>query len=522
MKKRIVSGLLCALMIISLAAGCQSKSEPAKKAVSTAKKDIFTIAVSSDPGDNLNVLNTDSRVAYMAIKMVYSPLYIVTAKGTEFYLADSMKSSADGLTYTMKLKNNVKWSDGQAFTADDVLFTLGKFQDSKSGSINSDALKIDGKPFTMTKTDDTTVVFQLPAASSGFEEMLSGLFIMPKHIYENVKDITNCKENASPVGTGPYTLAEYKEGQYIKYKKNPNYFGGAAKIDNIVFQIIEDDNTAKKALEKGEINAWSPTPADMEEMKKQSGLSTYTYSEGLVTYLGFNVASSRVKDANLRKGIFYALNRDALIKAGYFSKDYAKKNASFLPTDNKFWTDNVEKYDNDLSKAKKLISSASGAKETLKLCYPNDDSIFKNLALVVQEECKAAGVKIELCAIDFEAYYNAINDPKSTEYDMFLNSYIYGNDPHMYAPLFVSTGDDTLKFKNTELDSLFKQGGATLDDAKRQKIYTKAQQLVADEGIIYPICDEMKIYSVSSSVKGVKDAGFVPIFAFDDVTKLSF
>ena len=522
MKKRMLSGFLCALMVISLATGCQSKSETAKKSAAPVKKDVFTIAVSSDPGNNLNVLNTDSRAAYMAIKLVYSPLYIVTAKGTEFYLADSMKSSADGLTYTMKLKDGVKWSDGQAFTADDVIFTLEKLQDPKSGSINSDALKINGKPFKMTEPDHTTVVFTLPAASSSFEEMLSGLFIMPKHVYENVKDITNCKENAKPVGTGPYILSDYKEGQYIKYKKNPDYFGGAAKIGSIVLRVIEDDNTAKKALEKGEINAWSPTPADMAEIKKQDNLSTYTYSEGLVTYVGFNVASPRVKDANLRKGIMYALDRATMIKASYISGDYAKQNVSFLPTDNKFWTDNVEKYDNDLTKAKKLLSSASGAKETLKLCYPNDDNIFKNLALVIQEECKAAGVKVELCAIDFDAYYNAINDPKSTAYDMFLNSYIYGNDPYMYAPLFVSTGDDTLKYKNTELDSLFKEGGTTLDDTKRQAIYAKVQKLVADEGIIYPICDEMKIYSVSSSVKGVKDAGLIPIFAFDDVTKLSF
>lgn len=527
MKKRVLSILLCSMLTLALVTGCQSKTESkdvekATTADSEKENNSFTIAISSDPGNNLSVLNTDSRAAYMAIKMVYSPLYFVTSEGTDFYLADSMEPSEDGLTYTMKLKKDVTWSDGESFTADDVIFSLSKFQDEKSGSINADALKIGGKAFTMEAVDDTTITFTLPSASSSFEEMLSGLFIMPKHIYENVEDLTNCEENANPVGTGPYTLDEYKEGQYIKYKKNEEYFGGAAKMDTVVLRVVEDDATTKKALEKGEINAWSPTPADMEELDKNENLNSYTYSEGMLTYLAFNVASEKVQDENLRKGIMYALDRSTLIKAAYTSEDYAKANVSFLPADNKFWSDDVEQYNTDETKAKELIGKANVPAEALKFCYPEGDSIYENMALIVQEESKAVGVDIELCAIDFDAYYNAVNDPESTEYDMFLNSYIYGNDPYMYAPLFVSTGDNTLKYNNEELDAIFKEGGITLDDEKRTELYAEAQKLVSDEGIMYPICDEMKIFTVSADVKGVDEAGFIPIFGFGDITKLSY
>ncbi len=112
---------------------------------------------------------------------------------------------------------------------------------------------------------------------------------------------------------------------YIKCKANPNYVNGEAKIPNVIFQIITNPETAKAALQNGEIDGWVMLPNELEGM---DDFKVSTYSEGRVAYVRLNRVADSMQDKNFRQGILYALNSDEIIKASYTSLDYAQ------PSDN--------------------------------------------------------------------------------------------------------------------------------------------------------------------------------------------
>ena len=191
MKKRIVSVLLCLTMSVAMLAGCGGKSsteETQKKQETTENSEsgvagvdgVFTYAIGGDTGNTLNPLTADDRFGLMTCHLLYSPAYYINADGSVNYiLAESMEVSEDGLVYTMKLKEGLKWSDGEALTADDIVYTYD--------SINAQGqnLYVDNQPIKVEKVDDTTVTFTLPSVcASAFELLSSEVSILPKHIFE--------------------------------------------------------------------------------------------------------------------------------------------------------------------------------------------------------------------------------------------------------------------------------------------------------------------------------------------------
>ena len=155
----------------------------------------------------------------------------------------------------------------------------------------------------------------------------------------------------------------------MKLVKNDNYFLGTPKIKNVIYRVIPDANTAKLALQKGEINALSVQSSDLKDLVKNDKLTPYKYDEGRIAYMVFNSNSKKLKDANVRKAIFYALNRTDLINAAFGSDEYAKQAYSFLPNESKYHSNNVEKYDFNVAKAKELIAKAGVSGLKLKLGY---------------------------------------------------------------------------------------------------------------------------------------------------------
>ena len=162
MKKKVLSALLCAAMAVSMLAGCggsKSDSKEADKSATESTKaasDTFTFAIGGDTGNTLNPITADDRWGLMTCHMVYSPAYYIYQDGTiDWILAESMDASEDGKVYTMKLKEGLKWSDGEPLTADDIVFTFNSINDMKQN------LYVGGEPIKVEKVDDTTVTLYL-------------------------------------------------------------------------------------------------------------------------------------------------------------------------------------------------------------------------------------------------------------------------------------------------------------------------------------------------------------------------
>ena len=321
------------------------------------------------------------------------------------------------------------------------------------------------------------------------------------------------------VGSGPYMLEEYKTGEHLKFVKNPNYANGEANIDTVVYRIIENSDTASLALQKQEVDALSVTVDQVDTFEGDDNFTVSKYSEGRVSYLRLNYSSPNMKDKDYREGILRALNREEIMTAAFTSDDYYKLGYSFLPYSSSYYTeDGVEKWDQDVEKAKKL--TADGAK-SLKLCYVEESTEQKNQALTVQAELKAIGIDVELCGVNQAAYMSAAYDQESTEYDMFLGAYVMGIDPDTFAALVVSTKDDMLNFHNTDIDAKFDEAGTTLDDTKRKELYNELQSMVSGEALLYPMGTSMKTMVTTARVGNLEEAQFVPIYTFGDMAKLT-
>ncbi|NRT71903.1 ABC transporter substrate-binding protein [Clostridium beijerinckii] len=512
--------LIVGITAISILSGCGKTGSSVKTEQSASKSDTFTYGIDGDPGNSVNVITTSDRYGLMEIKALYSPLYMYNSDKVEYFLAESMTPSEDKLTYTAKLRKDVKWSDGVKFTADDVVFTYNEMLNEKNAGWAYSQLIFNGKPVKVEKVDDYTVNFILPEVSAPAMELLGDIFIMPKHVYEGETNFENSEKNAKPVGTGPYKLEEYKAGQYVKLVKNDDYFLGTPQIQNVVFKTIPDANTAKLSLQKGEINALIVQSSDLKDLKSDK-LTSYTYDEGRIAYMVMNSKSVKLQNEDVRKAIFYALNRKDIINAAFGSDEYAKEAYSFLPNESKYHTDDVEKYDYNQDKAKEFLAKAGVSGLKLKLGYVGNNVPYQKEAAIIQQNLKAVGIDVELSGGEDAAITQKMKDPNS-DYDMFLGGYIMGIDPDTFNSLFIPGSHNYSHFDDNKLVDLFNAGRVEKDEAKRKEIYNDAQKQIQNDAYFYPILENKRILVMSSNVDGVKDAALVPVYTFEDMSKLHF
>ena len=279
--------------------------------------------------------------------------------------------------------------------------------------------------------------------------------------------------------------------------------------------FISNDDTAKAALLKGDIHLWVGLASLLEGLEE---FNVVPYSEGRVAYTRINRVSPNLQDKDVRKAIFYAINRNDMLTAGYSSLEYATPSVSFLPKTNGYYTEDLEQYNQDIAKAQEQM--AGKTVPTLKICYIGGNYEQTAMATVMQAQLAQVGINLELCGVDQAAYMAAAYDCENAEYDMYMGGYIMTIDPAGYDGMF-ATGN-MINYASAEIDSLFEQGKATTDPAERQAIYTKIQQLVADEALFYPLGTNLRLLVVNPELKGMDEAGLVSIVTFDDIGRLHF
>lgn len=485
----------------------------------------FIYAIGGDPSVSPNVITTSDRYGLMTLKLVFSPLWMYNADGINYFLAESFDTSDDGITLTVHLREGVKWQDGEDFSADDVVFTYEAIMSTATANQYSQLVMGEGEDdrVKVAKVDDNTVTFTFPYALANAAEMVSQAFIMPKHLYEGVTDFENTELNNTPIGTGPYQLTEYRIGQYLQFKANPDYFFGAPNIENVIFQIITNENTGMQAIQAGEVNAWIGTPSQVEQMDLAgNNLTVWPYSEGRVAYMMIN--TRRVTNENVRKGILYSFDKPAIAFAALGNEDYYELVNTFLPPESEFYTEEgVELYERDLDKSRQLLADAGQTGLSLSMMYPSGNSLIETCAIIMQEQAAEAGITLNIQALDSTAASQAMHD-ENNQYDLYFGGYIMGVDPTTFDPLFMPGGNFNYMHytmdEYSNIAELFTQARAELDSAKRTEIFKKLLAAVADTGAFYPLYSNKRLLVTTNNVTGVEDAQLVPVYTFEDMSKL--
>lgn len=515
-RKRIISLVMTATLGISILTGC-SKGEESGKAIEPKSKDSIVYALTSSPTGIFNPLLNDTTYDDAVIDLTYNSLLSFDKNlNPKPELAKAYEISDDNLSITFKLNDNIKWNDGKTLTADDVAFTFTSLADkgytgSKYGYVEKlkgakdyhegNIDKIEG----IEVIDKNTIKFTFAQPYSPGLTNLGSIGIIPKHIWGEVP-IAQWKDKkdllTKPVGTGPYKVVSFTEGQDVQLKRNDNYFDGDVKTEKFILKVTNED-TATGELLNGTvdvIDASNLKNKDIKELESE-GMDVTSYDSNLVQYMGFNLRDKKFQDKNLRQAFMYALDRNAMVDK-LLEGNGQVVDTPMLPSS---WsypdksTLNNYKYNKD--KAKELLKQAGyedrdnngivedkdGKELVVKLTYPTGNKLREQTAPIIQANLKDIGVKMELENMEFTALMDKVVANHDFELYLMGNNLSLDPDP---KPYWHSTSASDEKgnsawnissFKNEKADQLIEQGISVSDQKQRKEIYSQFGKLLNDE-----------------------------------------
>ncbi|WP_419741753.1 peptide-binding protein [Paraclostridium dentum] len=515
-RKRITSLVMTATLGISILTGC-SKGDETGKAIEPKSKDSIVYALTSSPTGIFNPLLNDTTYDDAVIDLTYNSLLSFDKNlNPKPELAKSYEISDDNLSITFKLNDNIKWSDGKTLTADDVAFTFTSLADkgytgSKYGYVEKlkgakdyhegSVDKIEG----IEVIDKNTIKFTFAEPYSPGLTNLGSIGIIPKHIWVEVP-IAQWKDKkdllTKPVGTGPYEVVSFTEGQDVQLKRNDNYFDGDVKTEKFILKVTNED-TATGELLNGTVDVIDASNLKNKDIKvlESEGMDVTSYDSNLVQYMGFNLRDKKFQDKNLRQAFMYALDRNAMVDK-LLEGNGQVVDTPMLPSS---WsypdksTLNNYKYNKD--KAKELLKQAGyedrdnngivedkdGKELVVKLTYPTGNKLREQTAPIIQANLKDIGVKMELENMEFTALMDKVVANHDFELYLMGNNLSLDPDP---KPYWHSTSASDEKgnsawnissFKNEKADQLIEQGISVSDQKQRKEIYSQFGKLLNDE-----------------------------------------
>ncbi|REE87383.1 peptide/nickel transport system substrate-binding protein [Paenibacillus taihuensis] len=409
--------------------------------------------------------------------------------------AELPQISADGKTYTVKLKNTVKWNDGQPLNADDVLFTYNTVRNPDAGAPGISAFdKID----SITKIDDYTVEFKLKQVYAPFQYSLYSSLV-PAHVLKDVpvKELSKNAYGVDPTKTvtsGPWKFSEWKQGQYITLETNPNYWGDVKPhLGKIIYKIYADQNTEVQALIKGDIQMSEAIPVtSMDAVKANDKLSTILAPGPQYEYVQFNFKDenfpdkvSPFKGQKTRQAIAYALNRQGMVD-NVLKGTGKLMNSPFLPGSWADPGDQAVNYAFDPEKAKSLLAedgwvagkdgilAKDGHRFSFELQYNAGNSRREQVAAIIQQNLKDVGIEVTPKGIDFATWIDQNITPG--KFPAILLSWSLSNpDPDaesiFSSKYFPPAGQNGGWYKNESIDALWTKGQLTTDQSARADVY---------------------------------------------------
>jgi dipeptide transport system substrate-binding protein len=466
-------------------------------------------------------------------RQVYNRLVEFERGSTEVKpgLAESWTVSDDGLTYTFKLRQGVKWHATKAFeptrdfNADDVVFSIERQRDP-----NHPYHKVSGGTYeyfqsmsmgelikAVEKVDDHTVrlVLNRPEAPMIANLAMDFASIMSAEYADAMmKAGTPEKIDLDPVGTGPFQLVAYQKDAVIRYKANPDYWDGKAALDNLVFAITPDASVRWQKLKAGECHVMPyPNPADIPAMKQDPNVNVLE-QEGLnVGYLAFNTEKKPFDDKRVRQALNMAINKQAIIDAVFQAAGKAAKNP--IPPTMWSYNDAVKDYPYDPDAAKKLLQEAgvSGLKTNIwamPVSRPYNPNA-RRMAELIQADWRAVGVDAEILSYEWGEYLKRSN---AGEHQTVLLGWTGDNgDPDNFLAVLLGCdaakdGANRARWCHKPFDDLIQQAKRVADVGERTKLYEQAQLVFKEEAPWVTIAHSVVYEPVRKEVEGYKVSPF--------------
>ncbi len=445
-------------------------------------------------------------------------------------LAKSWTISPDGLTYTFKLEENVKWHDGKPFTSADVVFSTQIFLTEVHGRARANFGRV-----ASTETPDAhTVVYKLKEPFGPFLHAfeVSSAPLVPKHIYEGT-DFRKNPANETPIGTGPFKFKEWKRGSHIELVRNDNYWKpGLPYLDGITFRIIPDAALRALALETGAAHASqfdAVEPVEVQRLAALPHLSMTTKGYEFVSpimWIDINNRRAPLNDKRVRQAMLHAIDREFILKNLFFGM--GKVATGPIASTTRFYDPNVAKYSFDPKKAEELLEAAGHKKgadgvrlKVRGMILPYGE-VWQRLAEYTRQTFKNVGIQLTLESTDVAGFWK-----KSTEddYEITWNFLSQFADPALgVSRAYISTNirrgvpsTNIMGYVNPRVDELFEQGAKAVKDEDRQKAYSDVQKLLVEEVPVAWLIEMAWPNFVNKKFHDVITSGIGPSESYDRV-----
>ena len=476
--------LIAALMLA--ACGGSSKSSSTTGGTATGSQAAGTpktggtlvFARSLDAEAGLNPINAPNNGSIFTIQQIFDQLVEVNGDKLEPGLAESWTHSADGKTWTFKLRD-AKFSNGSPVTAADVKFSIERFADPK---INTNYATLGSSIDTVKVIDPKTVQIKLKEVDGAFLENIAmfAAAIVPKAVVQKVGDKAFANK---PVGSGPFMVDKYQRRQETILKRNPYYWRkGQPYLDEVRFKFVPDANTRTLELRSGQVDVADGIPYNqVNSLKSASGLNVEVADSLKWDSIFFDTKKKPLNDVKVRQALAYATPTDQILKTVLFGNGQVAN--SQIPRV-KYWDDSVKPYPFDPVKAKQLLSQSSAPNGfNMELQIPSGDAVEKQEAEIIKDEWGKIGVKVNIVPRDFGTMFSDWLSGKGGDAATFpgdaLSSDTLSDDEIaalMYDPKAGLSSLGTF-YDNPKVTQLLKDAKGTIDDTKRGQDFSQIQAI---------------------------------------------
>ncbi|HEU5189279.1 MAG TPA: ABC transporter substrate-binding protein [Methylomirabilota bacterium] len=459
-------------------------------------------AISADPPTMNPATTTDTQAWSLMGKLFNGLTYLDNDYRSHPDLAESWTISPDGLTYTFKLRKDVKWHDGKPFTSADVKWTyqeaIAKYHPVGRVAYASIA--------SIDTPDPYTVVLKMktPFGPTVFMTSLNMGPILPKHLLEG-QDLATAEFNRKPVGTGPFKIAEAVKGSHYVLERNPDYFKkGRPYLDRVILKVMPNPASRVLAFEKGEVDVLYSFFLPREQAGRVKALPGIVVKEYMLfpetILLFFNLKDNKaLGDVRVRQAIFHGIDQSFLVQQGYAGQ--GRPGTSVIPSSLAWaYNANVPKYPFDVAKAGALFDeagypkNAQGERMALRLVYDPANSAANRASEVVAQQLKGVGLNVKLVPLERSLMLEKVF--KQYDFDLYIHNYTSYGDPALGIGRIYTCDNirpapfvNVERYCNPKVDELFAKGGAVASQAERAKPYREVQEILMKDLPTIPLVE---------------------------------
>ncbi len=493
--------LFISILFVIVLAACSSddgESDGNNNDTAGGSQEIY-VRVNDDP-DFLDPHKATASISFQMILNMFEGLMAPETDGSlKEAIAESYQISEDGLEYTFKIRQGVKFHDGSEVTVDDVKYTFDRLM----GTAGGEKMKNNFDNVVSTEVvDDSTFKFTLAEPNSNFLYSLTALTsaIIPAS--------NDGKHNENPIGNGPFAYENYSPGMNLVVKKNEDYWReGLPYLNKVTFVFQSDDQAAIMSLLANEVDVSAVPWQRVNEVTDAFNTSHQNNNSSLV--VTFNQTKAPFDDVKVRQAIAMAVNKDDIIDS-VFSGYAVKLGSNMSPAMGEFHDSSLENmYPFDVEKAKALLAEAGyedGFSTTITVSSHN--GIYSNIAQIVVENLKAIGIDAEIEVVEWGIWLERVYAGRDYE----MTAIDLTGRPSAYEVLndYVSTNDaeNFFLFKNAEFDQVMKDVLHETDQAKQVEYYKKAQAILAEQAAAVYIADYQIVWGSDKAVSGLKSYPF--------------